>query len=103
MPQPSRPALPAILAVGAFGALSLLGAWFILIQGGFSHMPYRTSRDVTFVAGGPARLMAVVQLLAATLAITWLLRLKFAMVPSMVMALALAFGPAAIFWLGRGA
>ncbi len=103
MPPASRPSLPAIIATAAFAILSLLGAWLILLNHGFSHAPYRTSRDFTFVSGAPALLMAALQLLAATLALAWLLRLKLGNGLAMAVAIALAFGPAAVYWLGQGA
>ena len=94
-----RHAWPAVLAVLAFGLLSLAGGWMIVVGGGFYHTPGRRSVAAIFVDGAPALLMAGLQLLAAALAFTWLLRGVLSPVPAALWAFALVFVPAALFML----
>jgi hypothetical protein len=88
MTTSGRPTVPALIAVAAFGALSLLGGWIVVCGGGFNHAPAKYSSQTLFVSGMPAVLMALLQLLAAALAFTWILRRRF----SSLLALCLAFG-----------
>jgi hypothetical protein len=83
------PSLAAMLAVGAFALLSLVGGWLIVLGGGFHHAPGRRASTV-FVDGAPALVMAMLQFLAAALALTWLLRPRLGRWPAALLAAALA-------------
>jgi hypothetical protein len=55
-----RASLAARLSVAALGLLGVGGGWWIVLSGGFVHVPGRDARDATFVDGAPALAMAAI-------------------------------------------
>ena len=88
-----QPSLGAVLAVGAFALLSLAGGWLIVLGGGFHHAPGRRASGTVFVDGAPALAMALLQFLAAALALAWLLRPRLGRWPAALVAAALTIAP----------
>ncbi len=101
MPNTVRASLPAFLAVCAFGALSLLGGWLVVYDGGFFAANSKYTANATFVAGLPAVFMALLQFLAAALAFTWAVRRYLAPVAASLTAFALVLIPPLLFALSR--
>lgn len=93
------PSTAAKLSVLALGALSLAGGWIIVLLGGFFHAPARFSSAVIFVDGPSAVAMALLQFTTAALALMWLCRLRYGTLPSLLIALGLAYG-APLLYLG---
>ena len=101
MTNKDPPTIPAVIAVATFGALSLLGAWIVVCGRGFHHAPGRYSSQTIFVEGTPAVLMACLQLLAAALAFTWILRRRLPSISSACLAFAAVFLPPLVYTLTR--
>lgn len=83
----------ARIAVGAFGALSLMGGWVIVGGRGFHHAPGKYSSQTILVERLPATLMASLQMLAAALAFTWILKRHLSSIPSVCLAFGVVFVP----------
>ncbi|MBB4845968.1 hypothetical protein HNP55_004522 [Paucibacter oligotrophus] len=96
----SPPSRLAKLAVAAFCALSWLGGWLVVHGGGFTASLGKRSNSNVFVDGPEAVVMALLQLSAAALALTWLLRLRLPPVLAMALALSLVFLPPLLYIYG---
>ena len=96
--ETQTPSLAAKIAVFAFGLFSLIGGWIVVNLGGFFHtMGKYQNKNVIFVEGPQAAVMAVLQFTAAALAFMWLFRLRLAPVPAFLLAFGLVLLPPALY------
>jgi hypothetical protein len=70
----TRLSTAAKIAVGCLSLLGFAGAWLIVIDAGFHHMPSRRSHETIVVDGPAAVAMAVIMLFLAATALTALLQ-----------------------------
>lgn len=87
------------LAILAFGALSLVGAWLILISGGFESSPKRRPDLAVTVGGAQALVMAAIQLMGSAVAFTWFLQRKLGTARAAAASVGLTLVPAIAYVL----
>ena len=60
MNDPSAPSKAVSIAIGALSTWGYVAGWLILLLGGFHHASHRYSKEITFVDGLLATVMAAV-------------------------------------------
>jgi hypothetical protein len=87
----------ALYAITALALLGMLGAWLILLSGGFHHRLHRYATETVLVTGAPALLMAAVLFGLAVLGMLALVRACGASLFWQVFACGVVLLPPAIF------